>query len=69
MGDLGRRRARFADRLFDWIGSHRRTRMVQYNQGSQPGGIFRLSRYPASARVVKRRLASPRYVGFAPEQR
>jgi len=59
----------FADRLFDWIGSHRRTRMVQYNQGSQPGGIFRLSRYPASARVVKRRLASPRYVGFAPEQR
>src|SRR5215218_232864 len=59
----------FADRLFDWISSHRRTRMVQYNQGSQPGGIFRLSRYPASARVVKRRLASPRYVGFAPEQR
>ena len=58
----------FADRLFDWIGSHRRTRMVHYNQGSQPGGIFRLSRYPASARVVKRRLASPRYVGFAPEQ-
>ena len=43
--------------------------MVQYNQGSQPGGIFRLSRYPASARVVERRLASPRYVGFAPEQR
>ena len=59
----------FADRLFDWIGSHRRTRMVRYNQGSQPGGIFRLSRYPASARVVKRRLASPRYAGFAPEQR
>jgi hypothetical protein len=59
----------FADRLFDWIGGHRLVRMVQYNQGSQPGGIFRLSRYPASARVVRERLAHPRYVGFAPEQR
>ena len=59
----------FADRLFDWIGSHRLVRMVQYNQGSQSGGIFRLGRYPASARVVRNRLANPRYLGFAPEQR
>jgi hypothetical protein len=59
----------FADRLFDWIAGHRLVRMVQYNQGSQPGGIFRLSRYPASARVVRNRLAHPRYLGFAPEQR
>ena len=43
--------------------------MVHYNQGSQPGGIFRLSNYPASARVVRNRLADPRYLGFAPEQR
>jgi hypothetical protein len=59
----------FANRLFDWIAHHRLVGMVHYNQGSQPGGIFRLSRYPASARVVRDRLASPRYVGFAPEQR
>ena len=37
----------FADRLFDWIGSHKKVQMVQYNQGAQAGGIFRLSRYPA----------------------
>ena len=43
--------------------------MVQYNQGKDPGGIFRLSRYPASARVVRKRLAHPRYLGYAPEQR
>jgi hypothetical protein len=57
----------FADRLFSWIASHRRAQMVQYNQGAEPGGIFRLSRYPASARVVRQRLAHPRYLGFAPE--
>ena len=43
--------------------------MVQYNQGAQSGGIFRLSRYPASARVIRERLGDPRYLGFAPEQR
>jgi hypothetical protein len=59
----------FADRLFDWIASHRRVQMVHYNQGAQPGGIFRLSNYPASARVVRQRLAHPRYLGYAPEQR
>jgi hypothetical protein len=59
----------FAGRLFDWVASHRRVRMMQYNQGAQAGGIFRLSRYPGSARVVRKRLASPRFVGFAAEQR
>ena len=59
----------FADRLFDWIGSHRRVQMVQYNQGAQAGGIFRLSNYPASQRVIRQRLAHPRYVGYAPEHR
>jgi hypothetical protein len=43
-------------------------RMVQYNQGAQAGGIFRLSRYPASARVVRDRLSNPRFLGYAPEQ-
>jgi hypothetical protein len=43
--------------------------MVHYNQGAQPGGIFRLSRYPASQRVIRNRLAHPRFVGYAPEHR
>jgi hypothetical protein len=59
----------FADRLFDWIAGHRLVRMVHYNQGAEAGGIFRLSNYPASARVVRNRLAHPRYLGFAPDQR
>jgi hypothetical protein len=59
----------FADRLFGWIAAHRRVQMVQYNQGAESGGIFRLSRYPASARVIRRRLAHPRYLGRTPEYR
>jgi hypothetical protein len=59
----------FASQLFDWIGSHRLVRMVQYNQGAHAGGIFRLSHYPGSARVIRRRLASKRYLGYAPENR
>jgi hypothetical protein len=58
----------FASRLFGWIADHGQVRMVQYNQGAQPGGIFRLSRYPESAKVVRDRLAHPRYLGYAPEQ-
>jgi len=57
----------FASRLFDWIADHKLVRMVQYNQGAHAGGIFRLSRYPASARVVRDRLGHPRYLGYAPE--
>jgi hypothetical protein len=59
----------FADRLFDWISSHKKVQMVHYNQGAQAGGIFRLSRYPASARVVRDRLGHPRFLGYAPEHR
>jgi hypothetical protein len=57
----------FAGRLFDWIGRHKRVKMVQYNQGAHAGGIFRLSNYPASARVVRDRLGRNRYLGYAPE--
>jgi hypothetical protein len=59
----------FANQLFDWIAGHKRTQMVQYNQGADPGGIFRLSRYPASQRVVRQRIAHGRYLAYAPEFR
>ncbi len=59
----------FADRLFDWIGAHKQVKMVHYNQGGQSDGIFRLGHYPASARVIRGRLAHARYLGYAPEQR
>jgi hypothetical protein len=59
----------FAGQLFDWVAHHKRVRMMQYNQGGQAGGIFRLSHYPAAARVIRKRLGSTRFVAFADEQR
>ena len=56
----------FAGRLFDWIASHKRTKMVQYNQGNPSPGTFRLENYPASARVIKQRLAHKRFLTQAP---
>jgi hypothetical protein len=56
----------WVDRLFGWIGSHSRTRMLIYNQGFESGGPFRLSSYPAAARELRRRLASSRFPAYAP---
>jgi hypothetical protein len=59
----------FVDRLFGWIESHQRTRMLIYNQGIDPHGPFRLSRYPNAARELGRLLARSRFPEFAPELR
>jgi hypothetical protein len=56
----------FAARLFDWVASHERTKMVQYNQGKPSPGTFRLGNYPASAAVIKQRLQARRYLASAP---
>jgi hypothetical protein len=57
----------FMDRLFSWIATHGRTRMLTYNQGAMTNGPFRLNRYPAGARELRRLLASSRFPSFAPE--
>ncbi len=53
--------APFARRLFGWVGSHGRVRMMQYNQGDRTAGPFRLRRYPSAAQVIRRALASRRF--------
>jgi hypothetical protein len=57
----------FVDGLFGWIGSHRRARMLIYNQGLKLDGPFRLTSYPRAAGELRRLLASPRFPSFAPE--
>jgi hypothetical protein len=57
----------FIRRLFAWIGSHPRVRMIVYNQGQLPNGPFRLDHYPAGARTLRSALASSRYPAFAPD--
>ena len=63
----GADQAGFVNRLFSWVGSHPRTRMLIYNQGQNPTGPFRLSRYPLAGRALKKALSGRRFPGFAPD--
>lgn len=65
----GRDDPAFVRRLFAWARSHRRVRMMLYNQGVREDGPFRLGRYPRSRAALSRELRSPRFTEFAPEYR
>ena len=60
---------RFVHDMFDWVGRHRRTRLLMYNQGVRADGPFRLRHYPRSRSALERRLAAPRFPAYAPEFR
>jgi hypothetical protein len=64
-GMWGQDRPSFVRRFFAWVRSHRRVRMLAYNQGNRPSSAFRLYRYPRAARAIRRALRSPRYTGRA----
>jgi hypothetical protein len=49
----------FARRLFGWVRSHRRVRMMIYNQGEATPGLFRLRRYPQARQVIRTALRAP----------
>jgi len=59
----GRDDASFIRRFFAWVSAHPRVRMLAYNQGNRTASPFRLYRYPRAARVMRRALRSPHYVG------
>jgi hypothetical protein len=65
-GMWGSDNAGFASHLFSWIRHNRRVRMVQYNQGDNTHGPFRLYRYPSATRVIRHALKSSRFVGRVP---
>lgn len=43
----------FVHHLFRWVRSHKRVRMLVYNQGTQAGGPFDLGRYPRSRAAIR----------------
>ena len=59
--------ASWVQQLFSFISSHKRVRMALYNQGERVNGPFRLSRYPNSRHEIRRLIASPRFLSYAPE--
>jgi hypothetical protein len=63
----GRDDPSFVHRLFAWSRSHRRVRMLMYNQGKLATGPFRLVHYPRARRALAAELRAPRFAEFAPE--
>ena len=59
----------FARSFFSWVASHRRVRMISYNQGGLPNGPFRLGQYPRSQAVIRDAMRSPRFEEYAAEWR
>jgi hypothetical protein len=59
----------FVRRLFRWSRTHRRVRMMLYNQGKPSPGTFRLRRYPRARSELRRQLRRPRFAEYAPEYR
>ena len=53
----------FVRRFFRWVNSHKRVRMLLYNQGNTPGEPFRLSGYPESRKAIKQELRRKRFLG------
>jgi hypothetical protein len=58
---------RFVDQLFGWVRSHRRVRILMYNQGYKPAGKLALEHYPASARRIADHLRNPLFAPFTSE--
>jgi hypothetical protein len=57
----------FVHRLFAWSRSHKRVRMLMYNQGKSSPGLFRLVRYPRARSALAAELRAPSIAQFAPE--
>jgi hypothetical protein len=57
----------FIGQLFGWVASRPRVRMLIYNQGVNPVGPFRLSRFPRTAGALRHLLAGAQFPAFAPE--
>jgi hypothetical protein len=62
----GRDDPAFVRRLFAWSRSHRRVRMLLYNQGQRANGPFRLGHHPRARRALEAELRAPRFA-IAPE--
>jgi len=57
----------FTDRMFDWVRSHRRARMLIYYRSVNATNIFNIDFYPSALSVVRQALNGQRFMPFAPE--
>jgi len=57
----------FVDEFFKWINTHRRVKMILYNQGYGSTSQLLLAKYPAAIGAIRQQVAAPRYLGYTPE--
>lgn len=60
---------RFVTRLFDWVESHERARMLIYYRSVNTTNEFNLQFYPEAMNALGGILNRPRYMSYAPEYR
>lgn len=57
----------FVHRMFNWVLSHPRVRLLMYNQGYKARGPLSLSRYPHAAAAIGHQLLRPVFSRFTAE--
>jgi hypothetical protein len=53
----------FVHQFFRFVNSHKRVKMLLYNQGNLTDGPFRLTRYPSSKAAIRAELRKKRFLG------
>ena len=57
----------FVNELFAWVNTHKRVRMMLYNQGYDASGPLSLHGYPASAAAIRSALSPARFLAYTAE--
>ncbi|MBE2319069.1 hypothetical protein DVA67_024050 [Solirubrobacter sp. CPCC 204708] len=52
----------FVKQLFSWVNTHKRVKMMLYNQGANPNGPFRLNSHPKARAELRKALRNPRFL-------
>jgi len=55
----------FVNQLFAWVNTHKRVKIMVYNQGYITNGPFRLNEDPASTHAIRAALILPRFLAYA----
>ena len=56
----------FVQEFFNFIKTHKRVKMILYNNGYTASSPLLLSKYPAAAAEIHKQVAATRYLGYAP---
>jgi len=57
----------FVNDFFSFVNSHKRVKMILYNEGYGSSSPLLLSKYPAAAGAIRTKVSSTRYLGYVPE--